>query len=200
MTTHDDQERAAEPTVAGPQSEAAVAPASEVYAVAMPTMLSEEQRQMLVAVLDRIVPPNGALPGAGGLGVDAAIDRTLAQTPRLRRLFLRGLAEIAVTAERETGQDFLALDAATQERVLRAVEEAEPAFFAALVEHTYRGYYVRPGGPRRDRLRHAAAAAARPRAGPLARGAASAPGRPGAVLASRHALIGNRVRLVARQS
>ena len=42
------------------------------------------------------------------------------------------------------GSDFLALDAATQERVLRSVEEAEPAFFAALVEHAYRGYYVRP--------------------------------------------------------
>jgi len=144
MTTHDDQERAAEPTVAGPQSEAAVAPTSEVYAVAMPTVLSDEQRRLLVAVLDRIVPPNGALAGAGSLGVDAAIDTTLAQTPRLRRLFLGGLAEIEVAAERETGQDFLALDAEAQERVLRTVEEAEPAFFAALVEHTYRGYYVRP--------------------------------------------------------
>lgn len=143
MTTHDDQERAAEPTVAGPQSEAAVAPASDVYAGAMPTVLSEEQRRLLVVVLDRIVPPNGALPGAGGLGVDAAVDKTLALTPRLRRLFLDGLAEIAVTAEREMGQDFLALDPETQQRVLRTVEEAEPAFFAALVEHTYRGYYVR---------------------------------------------------------
>ena len=144
MTTHNDQERAAEPTVAGPQSEAAVAPTSEVYAVSMPTVLSDEQRQLLVAVLDRIVPPTGALPGAGGLGVDAAIDNTLAQTPRLRRLFLNGLTEIVVAAERETGQDFLALGAEAQERVLRAVEEAEPAFFAALVEHAYRGYYVRP--------------------------------------------------------
>ena len=144
MTTHDDQERAAEPTIAGPQSEAAVAPASEVYAVATPTMLSEEQRRLLVAVLDRIVPSNGALAGAGALGVDTAVDATLAQSPRLRRLFLDGLAEIAVTAERETGREFLALDSATQERVLRTVEEAAPAFFAALVEHTYRGYYVRP--------------------------------------------------------
>lgn len=144
MTTHEDQEQAAEPTVAGPQSEAAVAPASEIYAVALPAVLSEEQRALLVAVLDRIVPANGTLPGAGGLRVDATIDRTLALTPRLRRLFLNGLAEIAVAAQRETGQDFAALDAAPQESVLRTVEEAEPAFFAALVEHTYRGYYVRP--------------------------------------------------------
>jgi hypothetical protein len=140
MTTHDD----AAPTVAGPQAEAAVAPAGEIYAAPIPTVLSDEQRTLLVAVLDRIVPPNGALPGAGGLGVDDAVDRTLAQTPRLRRLFLDGLASIATICERETGREFFALDTTTQERVLQAVEAAEPAFFAALVEHTYRGYYVHP--------------------------------------------------------
>lgn len=140
MTTHDE----AEPTVAGPQTEAAVAPASEVYAAPVATVLSEEQRMLLVAVLDRIVPPNGALPGAGGLGVDGAIDRTLAQTPKLRRLFLDGLASIVAICQRETGQNLLALDAAAQERVLQSVEAEEPAFFAALVEHTYRGYYVHP--------------------------------------------------------
>jgi hypothetical protein len=144
MTAHDDQERAAEPTVAGPQAEAAVAQPSEVYAVAMPKVLSDEQRRLLVAVLDRIVPPRDGLPGAGGLGVDAAIDRTLAVAPKLRRLFLDGLAEIALTSEARTGRDFLALDGAAQEEILHEVEEAEPAFFAALVEHTYRGYYILP--------------------------------------------------------
>ena len=137
MTTHDN----AEPTVAGPQSEAAVAP-SEPGTIATPTVLSEEQRRLLAAVLDRIVPPRDDLPGAGGLGVDAAIDHTLTLTPKLRRLFLDGLASIARAAEVQHGSDFLALDAAAQEGVLRAVEAAEPAFFAALVEHTYRGYYT----------------------------------------------------------
>jgi hypothetical protein len=153
MTMHDDRERAAEPTVAGPQSEAAVAPppgaavdasTTRAYAVAAPSVLSDEQRRLLVAVLDRIVPPRDDLAGAGGLGGDATIDRTLTQTPRLRRLFLEGLAEIALTGARLTGRDFLTLDAATQEDVLRAVEAAQPDFFAALVEHTYRGYYTHP--------------------------------------------------------
>ena len=143
MTTHEDPTRAAAPTVAGPQSEAAVAP-SEVYAAALPTVFSEEQHRLVLAVLDRIVPPRDGLPGAGGLGVDAAIDRTLAVSPRLRRLFLDGLAEIVRTAERQAIADFLTLESARQEEILRAVEEAEPAFFAALVEHTYRGYYTRP--------------------------------------------------------
>ncbi|MFN8632417.1 MAG: gluconate 2-dehydrogenase subunit 3 family protein [Chloroflexota bacterium] len=140
MTAQDDRAGAA-PSVAGPQSEAAVAPAATSP---MPTVLSDEQRQLLAAVLDTIVPPNGALPGAGGLGVDASIDRTLALTPALRRLFLDGLAEIEVASERQMGQDFGVLDAATRERVLRAVEETSPAFFSALVAHAYRGYYTLP--------------------------------------------------------
>ena len=144
MTTHNTQDSAAEPTVAGPQSEASVAQAGEGSAVKPASVLSEEQRRLLVAVLDRIVPPREGLPGAGGLGVDAAIDRTLALTPTLRRLVLDGLAEIALAAERVTDKEFLALEAGAQEGVLRGVEADHPAFFAALVEHAYRGYYTRP--------------------------------------------------------
>jgi hypothetical protein len=139
MTAQDDSQ----PTLAGPQSEAAVAPSASP-ASALPTVLSEEQRHVLIAALDRIVPPRDGLPGAGGLGVDASIDRTLALTPTLRRLFLDGLSEIARAAERRAGSDFATRDPATQEEILHSVEAAAPAFFAALVEHTYRGYYTLP--------------------------------------------------------
>jgi hypothetical protein len=132
-----------QPDITGPQSEAAVAPADTPVTLT-PSVFSEEQRSLLAAVLDSIVPPHDSLPGAGGLGVDASIDRTLAQTPKLRRLILDGLAQIVVAAERTAGADFLALDAGAREGVLRGVEAAEPAFFAALVEHTYRGYYTHP--------------------------------------------------------
>src|SRR4051794_17455194 len=109
MTVEHDQgaadREAAEPTVAGPQSgsavtsaEAAVVPSA--YSATTPAVLSDEQRALLAAVLDRIVPARDGLAGAGGLGVDASIERTLALTPHLRRLFLEGLAEIAVTAGR----------------------------------------------------------------------------------------------------
>jgi hypothetical protein len=147
MTDHQGQDRAAEPTVAGPQSEAAITgtvPTTAVFPVPLPTVFTAEQRTLLQAVLDTIVPANGALPGAGSLGVGDAIDDTLAQIPGLRRLLLDGLAEIALTSEREVGQSFEALDAAAREAVLRSVEAVQPVFFAALVEHTYRGYYTHP--------------------------------------------------------
>jgi hypothetical protein len=149
MSTHDAPEQADEPTVSGPQSEAAVAPApdvpvSRVYAVPAASVLSDEQRALLTSVLDVIVPANGSLPGAGGLGVAAVIDRTLAQTPKLRRVFLNGLAEIEVASQQQAGQPFGSLDATGQESLLQSVEEAHPGFFAALVEHAYRGYYTHP--------------------------------------------------------
>ena len=151
MSAQNDQERAAEPTVSGPQSEAAVSPApdagvpiAKVYAVQPPSVLSDEQRGLLTAVLDCIVPAHGSVPGAGGLGVAATIDGTLAHTPKLRRVFLSGLAEIEVASQKQAGQPFAMLDEAGQESLLRAVEEAQPAFFAALVEHAYRGYYTHP--------------------------------------------------------
>ena len=151
-----DQPSAHVPTVAGPQPASAVAPpelvpAREAAELAAPAgvkqALSDEQRALLAAVLNRIVPARDGLPGAGDLGVAAAIDATLAASPTLRRLFLEGLLLIELEAARRTGsaaQGFGDLDADLQDDALRAVELAWPAFVAALVSHAYRGYYTLP--------------------------------------------------------
>jgi Gluconate 2-dehydrogenase subunit 3 len=128
-----------ESEVAGPQTEAAVvqpttAPRAQV--------LDEAQRDLLRAVLNQLVPARESLGGAGDLDVGESIESTLSASPRLRRLFLEGLAQVAITALQQTGQVFVSLDSAQQTPVLQAVEQALPLFFAALVEHTYRGYYV----------------------------------------------------------
>ena len=151
-----EQPSAEVPTVAGPQPASAVAPpelvpAREAADLAGPAgveqALSDEQQVLLAAVLNRIVPARDGLPGAGDLGVAAAIDATLAASPTLRRLFLEGLLMIELESARLAGspdQCFGDLDADLQDDVLRAVELAWPAFFAALVSHTYRGYYTLP--------------------------------------------------------
>lgn len=137
------QDAAAEPTVSGSQSEVAVAPAPDASAT-RPVILSPEQHALLTAILDTLVPPHGSLAGAGALGVVDAVEGTLAQTLKLRRVFLHGLAEIEVASQRQHGVPFVDLAAAQREPLLKTVEEAQPAFFAALVEHTYRGYYTLP--------------------------------------------------------
>jgi Gluconate 2-dehydrogenase subunit 3 len=76
--------------------------------------------------------------------VGDSIERSLADAADLRRLILDGLSEIELRAHADTGTAFTGLDAASQTAVLRAVERQSPRFFAALVEHAYRGYYVLP--------------------------------------------------------
>jgi hypothetical protein len=130
------------PVVAGPQAEPAVTP-REAPPVT-PAVLDGEQRTLLGAILNRIVPANGELPGAGDLDVAASIERTLAVSPALRRLFFDGLVAIQLWSGRLAERDFRDLDPDAQDALLREIEANEPAFFVALVEHAYRGYYTLP--------------------------------------------------------
>jgi hypothetical protein len=123
---------------AGPQPESAVD--LPVGAVAGP-VLDQARRALLATVLDRIVPENGGVPAAGALGVGESIERTLAGSAPLRRMMLDGLVEIDVAAG---PAGFRALDGTARDELLRGVEAAHPAFFAALVNHAYRGYYTHP--------------------------------------------------------
>ncbi|HEY8291941.1 MAG TPA: gluconate 2-dehydrogenase subunit 3 family protein [Thermomicrobiales bacterium] len=136
------QPPAEETTVAGPQAASAITP-REAPVVA-PSVLDNAQEALLGAILNRLIPETGDMPGAGDLGIIATIDRTLAAYPLLRRLFCDGLVEIEVESARQCQSGFIGLDVDRQDAVLQAVERAFPAFFAALVDHTYRGYYTHP--------------------------------------------------------
>jgi hypothetical protein len=124
--------------VAGPQADSA---GEAPRGTAVGAALDAEQRALLAAALDRLLPPNGDLPGAGGLGVAEAIERTLAGSAPLRRLFLEGLVELDLAAG---PGGFRALEGAAQDGALRRAEADHAAFFAALLNHAYRGYYTHP--------------------------------------------------------
>ncbi|GEM_PF-288647 len=136
------QPLAGDTTVAGPQAASAVTPREPP--IVAPSVLNSEQEALLGAVLNRIIPESGSMPGAGDLGIIATIDRALAVYPLLRRLFCDGLVEIEVESARQCQSGFIGLADDQQDAVLRAVEQAFPAFFAALVDHAYRGYYTHP--------------------------------------------------------
>lgn len=137
---------AADVVAPGPQAASAVTP-REAPSVA-PTVLTPAQHALLAAILNRIIPARDGLPGAGDFDIASVIDRTLAASASLRRLFLDGLTAIDLEAVQtlnpQATASFVDLAAERQDAVLRAVERALPAFFAALVDHTYRGYYVLP--------------------------------------------------------
>jgi gluconate 2-dehydrogenase subunit 3-like protein len=128
-----------DPPVAGPQAETAVV--HEPPGSTGPLrILDDAQRLLFRLVLNRIIPPHDELPGAGDLGAGASIERTLGESPRLRRLFLDGLTAIQVS----TPGPFVDMDEATQTAHLQVIEQRYPAFFAALVDHAYRAYYTQP--------------------------------------------------------
>lgn len=107
----------------------------------MTAILTDAERATLAATLNRLVPARETLPGAGDLGVAATIERAMEDSPSLRRTLLDCLRAIDLAAG---AHDFTAHTSDEQDARLRTVEAANPANFALLVEHAYRGYYILP--------------------------------------------------------
>ena len=105
-------------------------------------VFTEAQRDLLAGVLNRIIPPEGTLPGAGDLGLADFIEGVVATQPQLRRLFINGLAQIGITAGRQGTTEFQALADESKDAALKEVEASNPEFFEALVRQTYNGYYT----------------------------------------------------------
>ena len=100
------------------------------------------QIALVNSMLDRIIPPEGNLPGAGRLGVAGHIDRVLGSSAGLRKLFTRGLAQIDILSHGRHAKGFTDLSTVEKDAVLGDVESSEPGFFGDLVRHTYNGYYT----------------------------------------------------------
>ena len=109
-----------------------------------PTFFVAAQRELLVSVLNRLVPAADAFPGAGDLGVASYFDRVVGQSAALKRLFAQGLVQVTLESQAQYAQPFTALLEGQGEAVLRHVEATAPEFFEALVTHTYSGYYSHP--------------------------------------------------------
>lgn len=102
------------------------------------------QRALLEGLLNEIVPPSadGRVPGAGAVDVaDFVIARADAD-PKQARLFKHGVTA-ATSLVDAAGGSLTALDAAQRLALARQLEAREPEFFAALLRHTYMGYYSR---------------------------------------------------------
>ena len=107
-------------------------------------VFTQAQRDLLTAILNRIVPPVPPRPGAGDLGVGEFVEGVVAEKSQLRRLFNDGLVLIDITASTKGSPAFLALTDVAKDETLREVEAASPAFFDQLVLQAYNGYYTNP--------------------------------------------------------
>ena len=105
------------------------------------SILSDAQRTLLSAVLNRIVPASGDMPAAGDLGIADFVESVAASSTGKRRTLMDGLIRIELAAS-ERGGSFAALAETDQTDALRAVQASSPEFFQELVTQTYRGYYT----------------------------------------------------------
>jgi hypothetical protein len=107
------------------------------------SFFSDAQIELVTEVLNRIIPANEELPGAGEIAVNF-LDEVVGGSPRLKRILHHGLSQIEVCAYRMYTKDFPSLSCEQMHAVLRQVEVDEGEFFDLLVRQTYNGYYTDP--------------------------------------------------------
>ena len=105
-------------------------------------VFSPTQRQLLDAVLDRIIPPQENRPGAGSLGVGDFVESVAVGEPSLTRMFVQGLSAIEISAAEQGPGGFAALPVEQKDEALRSVESSHANFFEQLVLQGYNGYYT----------------------------------------------------------
>jgi hypothetical protein len=104
-------------------------------------IFTDDQRTLLTAVLNRIVPANENLPSAGDLGISEFIESAIHADPTLRRLFTEGLTQINIVASQH-GNEFPELSDSAKDEVLKEVESNNALYFSTLVRQCYNGYYT----------------------------------------------------------
>ncbi len=105
-------------------------------------VFSPSQRELLDAVLDRIIPTEGNRPGAGAVGIGDFVESVAVGEPGLIRLFMQGLAAIEIAAAERGAEGFVALADEAKDASLRSVEASHTNFFDQLVLQVYNGYYT----------------------------------------------------------
>ena len=109
-----------------------------------PAIWSEAEARLLNDLLDEIVPASAdrRVPAAGALGVAAFLAEKAAGNPELLAS-LRSLLARAEARADSRGARLEGLDRDERVAVVEALEREMPEAFAALIRHTYMGYYSR---------------------------------------------------------
>jgi hypothetical protein len=80
----------------------------------------------LDALLDTIVPPSDAMPGAGSLSLAAALRKELANNALLARPLQAALSALASAARERDADGFAALDAEARNELVAAAMKQQP--------------------------------------------------------------------------
>lgn len=129
------------------QSVAAAASALTASAAAAPKtapgqafrVLSEEQGQVLRAVLNRLIPADNEMPAAGEIGIVDYIDDAMAEATHLRQPIFDILEDVRIE-----GRSALECGGATLDALLERIDATREDAFDTLLQAAYTGYYSHP--------------------------------------------------------
>jgi hypothetical protein len=97
-------------------------------------VFSDDEAALFSRVANRLIPPQGLMPGAGDIGLTTFVDGVLADAAHLRQPILDILQLVqAADDEVSSGEG---LDA-----VLARIQQTHPAAFTSMLEAVYTGYY-----------------------------------------------------------
>lgn len=104
----------------------------------MSDILTDAQRATLMDMLDRIIPKDGDMPGAGQI----ATDYVEAAATAAARVVLDTLMATDAAAGSQHGKPFSDVADSAKEAVLKTVEAQDPDVFEEFVSLAYSGYYT----------------------------------------------------------
>ena len=99
--------------------------------------LSKNNADILGEIVDLLIPAKENLPSPSKINVVDHIDDALSNTPKLKRIFVEGLADI-------NNKKILSLPKMEQIALLTKYELSNGTFFSLLLRHTYNAYYTNP--------------------------------------------------------
>ena len=105
-------------------------------------VFTQEQRDLITAAYNRLVPAQDKFPGAGDLGGAEFVEQVAAKNIVLRRAFGEGLAQLEIAAAQRGSLGFIALSPEQQDDTLRELEASQPVFFREFVRQCYNFYYT----------------------------------------------------------
>ena len=96
----------------------------------------DNARQLISAILDRLIPANEDLSSAGQMGLEDEVLRLARKQHRFHRRFTRALNKFY-----STSPNFTSESAEFQDEILRSFETDHPSSFRTLLDITYIVYY-----------------------------------------------------------
>ena len=118
-------------------------------------IFTQEQRDLLTAAYNRIIPAQDKFPGAGDLGGAQFVEQVAAKNIPLRRSFGEGLAQLEIAASQRGSEGFVGLSAEAQDETLRQVEAEHPVILPGTGKAVLQLLLHQPGSFRPDWLLHA---------------------------------------------